>query len=149
MDLRDSGAFWFSDTPDTPGSKHPECFHPRLCTWALLPDFSVYNLHLDNESANARAQAIEILLARADKRAIVMGDFNATPEDPIFATMREAGFVDATANCIGPSYHGFGAITEGERIDFVWTRSFAADHAQIVRASASDHDPVVADLTPI
>lgn len=146
MDLRDSGAFWFSDTPDTPGSKHPECFHPRLCTWARLPDFSVYNLHLDNESANARAQAIAILLARVDECAIVVGDFNATPDDPIFAPMRTAGFVDATANCIGPSYHGFGAISEGDRIDFIWSRAITAGRSRIVRALASDHDPIVADF---
>lgn len=151
MALRESGSFWFSDTPNIAGSKHPECFHPRLCTWARLPHFTVYNLHLDNESSAARSQAMEILLSRADERAIAMGDFNTPPHDAIFTEMGAAGFVDATAACVGPSYHGFGAVSEGERIDFIWARGFSLKGATIVTTAgaASDHYPVVADFGPV
>src|SRR5579862_2465592 len=33
-----SGTFWFSDTPDVPGSRHWTPRHARICTWARLID---------------------------------------------------------------------------------------------------------------
>src|SRR4051794_31366877 len=30
LSLLDSGTFWFSVTPDQPGSRYPGCYHPRI-----------------------------------------------------------------------------------------------------------------------
>lgn len=84
--------FWFSDTPDRPGSKNWGNTIPRICTFAGFVEprsgrrFKVFNMHLDHESEPSRNRSVE-LLARAmlDSRqlgvpVIVTGDFNATPQ---------------------------------------------------------------------
>ena len=82
-----SGTFWFSDTPETPGSKTWGNRITRIATWARFVDhdgsaFSHYNLHLDHESQPSREKSTALLLERVKARAIptepviVTGDFN-------------------------------------------------------------------------
>ena len=82
-----SGTFWFSDTPETPGSKTWGNRITRISTWARFVDrdgtaFSHYNLHLDHESQPSREKSTALLLERIKARAvatepvIVTGDFN-------------------------------------------------------------------------
>lgn len=89
----DSGTFWFSQTPETPGSRHWGNTLPRICTWALLRDraagerFYVYNLHLDHESQPSRLKSLELLAERISRRSpqapfVVMGDFNIQLDNP-------------------------------------------------------------------
>ena len=84
----DSGTFWFSDTPEVPGSKHWGNNITRICSWAWFEDresgrtFYHYNLHLDHESQMSRERSVELLAARIHDRSdpapvIVTGDFNA------------------------------------------------------------------------
>ncbi|MGH7133636.1 MAG: endonuclease/exonuclease/phosphatase family protein [Phycisphaerales bacterium] len=116
--LAASGTFWFSETPEQPGSKAWKANLPRICSWAKLVEKAsgravcVFNLHLDHESAYARERSVELLTARVrqiavDSPVVVMGDFNtgegsspvrylkgatkrATPADPEGAAAREA-----------------------------------------------------------
>jgi len=52
----EQGIFWFSDTPDIPGSKGWGNILPRACAWVRLTDkdsqqpFISYNAHLDHLS---------------------------------------------------------------------------------------------------
>ncbi len=82
-----SGTFWFSDTPETPGSKTWGNRITRISTWARFVDhdgaaFTHYNLHLDHESQPSREKSTALLLERIKARAvatepvIVTGDFN-------------------------------------------------------------------------
>jgi endonuclease/exonuclease/phosphatase family metal-dependent hydrolase len=82
-----SGTFWFSDTPETPGSKTWGNRITRISTWARFVDrdgtaFSLYNLHLDHESQPSREKSTALLLERITTRGvatepvIVTGDFN-------------------------------------------------------------------------
>jgi endonuclease/exonuclease/phosphatase family metal-dependent hydrolase len=91
--VRDSGTFWFSDTPSVPGSVSWGNHVTRICTWARLEDrrtgrrFSVYNVHLDHESQESRERSAQLLAARMAERpasepAIVLGDFNAGADNP-------------------------------------------------------------------
>lgn len=84
----DSGTFWFSDTPEVPGSKHWGNTITRICTWARFEDrgsgesFYLYNLHFDHQSQTSRERSAELLAATIHDRAdpdpvIVTGDFNA------------------------------------------------------------------------
>ncbi|HEX7086759.1 MAG TPA: endonuclease/exonuclease/phosphatase family protein, partial [Vicinamibacterales bacterium] len=83
----DSGTFWFSDTPEVPGSTSWGNRITRICTWARFADerggsFYVFNLHLDHESQPSRERSVQLLAQRIRGRAvtgdpvIVTGDFN-------------------------------------------------------------------------
>jgi endonuclease/exonuclease/phosphatase family metal-dependent hydrolase len=82
-----SGTFWFSDTPETPGSKTWGNRITRISTWARFVErngraFTHFNLHLDHESQPSREKSTVLLLERIQARAaltepvIVTGDFN-------------------------------------------------------------------------
>lgn len=89
----EGGTFWFSETPETAGSKHWGNTLPRICTWVTLRDrsgggvFTVYNLHLDHQSQPSRMKSTELLADRirrrpAEESVVVMGDFNIGLENP-------------------------------------------------------------------
>jgi endonuclease/exonuclease/phosphatase family metal-dependent hydrolase len=82
-----SGTFWFSDTPEVPGSKTWGNRITRISSWARFVDrdgsaFTHYNLHLDHESQPSREKSTALLLQRITARpnpsepVIVTGDFN-------------------------------------------------------------------------
>ncbi len=78
--------------------------------------------------------------------AVFGGDFNSTPDSPIYAHIRAAGFDDPFI--IG----GFDpaltspAIEPMERIDFVWARGLEVRDAQVLDSLASDHRCVVVEV---
>lgn len=89
----DSGTFWFSDTPDVPGSKHWGNNITRICTWAHFEDlkggkrFYHYNLHIDHQSQPSRVKSTQMLSRRIAARphsdpVVVTGDFNAGESNP-------------------------------------------------------------------
>jgi endonuclease/exonuclease/phosphatase family metal-dependent hydrolase len=93
LDLLDQGTFWFSDTPQVPGSKSWGNSVTRICTWARFEEaasgtaFYVYNLHLDHQSQPSRERSVELLTERIARRehpdpVVVTGDFNAGEENP-------------------------------------------------------------------
>jgi endonuclease/exonuclease/phosphatase family metal-dependent hydrolase len=148
------------------GSRHPECYHPRICSWGLFRDadgreIAHYNLHLDNESAAAREESVRLLLDRMNGGAypsIVTGDFNAGEDDVCVESLRAAGLRDSyrvthpDANDVA-TYHGFGHGENSEKIDYIWIdRAWQVRSSEIVRSQIagmwpSDHCPVVADLS--
>jgi endonuclease/exonuclease/phosphatase family metal-dependent hydrolase len=88
-----SGTFWFSDTPEIPGSKSWGNRITRIASWARFVErdgsaFSHYNLHLDHESQPSREKSTALLLQRITARpvpsepVIVTGDFNAGESNP-------------------------------------------------------------------
>ncbi|MGZ3898638.1 MAG: endonuclease/exonuclease/phosphatase family protein [Syntrophales bacterium] len=82
------GTFWFSDTPDRPGSKGWGNIIPRTCTWARLIEkdsgqaFYFYNVHLDHISPRSRKNSVVFLTRFIHERStpdpfVLTGDFNA------------------------------------------------------------------------
>jgi endonuclease/exonuclease/phosphatase family metal-dependent hydrolase len=82
------GTFWFSDTPDIPGSKGWGNIIPRTCTWARLiakdsgQAFYFYNVHLDHISRRSRKNSVVFLTQFIHTRSfpdpfVLTGDFNA------------------------------------------------------------------------
>lgn len=93
---KESGTFWFSDTPEVVGSKSWGNGITRICTWVRLSSaapgkskgereeskggrgFYVFNVHLDHQSEPSRQKSAELLARRILERA--------HPEEPVFVT---------------------------------------------------------------
>lgn len=81
-ELLDSDTFWFSKTPEKPGSKSWGAVWTRICSWIKLKDnftdkeFYVYNLHLSVFSSNSRKNSIKLLMEKIEEPCIITGDFN-------------------------------------------------------------------------
>jgi endonuclease/exonuclease/phosphatase family metal-dependent hydrolase len=86
--LSEEGTFWYSDTPDEPGSSGWGNIMPRSCTWARLMDkeskqtFYFYNTHLDHLSPRSRKKSVVLLTRRISGRSypdsfVLTGDFNS------------------------------------------------------------------------
>jgi len=142
-----SGTFWFSDTPEVPGSKTWGNTLPRICTWARFKSIATgryyyhYNVHLDSESQPSREKSVQLLAARIAARAqpsepvILTGDFNAEPANlamqylfglqPLGAAQTPLAFHDAwlalhAAEPEATTSHKFkGGVTGGDHIDYV------------------------------
>jgi endonuclease/exonuclease/phosphatase family metal-dependent hydrolase len=82
------GTFWFSDTPEIPGSKGWGNMIPRTCTWARLIEkdsaqaFYFYNVHLDHISQRSRKNSVVLLTQFIHTRSspepfVLTGDFNS------------------------------------------------------------------------
>lgn len=88
FDLKEEGTFWFSDTPDVPGSRGWGNIIPRGCTWARLLEkkshraFYFYNAHLDHLSLKSKKKSVVFLIEHIRARRfgdpfVITGDFNA------------------------------------------------------------------------
>lgn len=82
------GTFWFSDTPDLPGSRGWGNIIPRTCTWVRLIEknskraFYFFNIHLDHLSQRSRKNSVVFLTQFIHTRSspdpfVLTGDFNA------------------------------------------------------------------------
>ncbi len=167
--VEESGTFWLSDTPETPGSTSWGNRIPRVCTWAVLEDrstgrrFAVFNTHLDHESQPSRERSTALILERIGAAAaglpvLVMGDFNAGEDNPALTPLRSAGFVDTyrvvdTDPAGDGTFGAFRGDSTGAKIDYILTRGgWTVRNADILRRRSgvrdpSDHFPVVARVT--
>ena len=173
LEVLEHDTFWFSDTPDVPGSTSWGNDITRICTWARLRDrtsgrsFYVYNVHWDHRSQPSRERSTELLTATIAQRTaggdpvLVTGDFNAgesnaafrrllaAPDVVLFDTFR---FIHPSARDVG-TFNGFEGTTTGEKIDAVLaSEGWKVLTAEIDRAKRqgrypSDHFPVTTTLT--
>lgn len=169
----DSGTFWLSPTPEAAGSKGWDAALPRIATWAILRDrrsgetIRVLNTHFDHIGTVARANAARMIaewVAGGDAPAIVMGDFNVTPDSEpyqVLANTAQSGLSDTRTISSTPPYGPPGTFTgfdimaaaEGP-IDHIFvTAGFAVQRYAVVTQHwegrlPSDHYPVVADIQP-
>jgi endonuclease/exonuclease/phosphatase family metal-dependent hydrolase len=168
LKLLAQGDFWYSDTPDVPGSNNFDGPMPRMATWGHFEDrrsgkrFYLFNTHLAHtDAAEAlRERSARLLLERMDTLAgtepvIVTGDFNAHPQGPVhrLLTGRLSDAWDTASRRSGPekTAHAFTGKPDA-RIDWVLFRQFGIRSVHTVDAHEgdlypSDHYPVVAELT--
>lgn len=132
----ETGYLWLSDTPDEPYSKLEESKSCRHCTWVLLKDnftgkeLLAINVHLDNSTPEVRSKQLQILLDRlGDKMeqypTVFCGDFNAVPDEPVYATMTglmSDPHVSATAklSSIEITCDKYGTWETPKRIDYMF-----------------------------
>ncbi|MGI4791028.1 MAG: endonuclease/exonuclease/phosphatase family protein [Janthinobacterium lividum] len=169
FELAEGGTFWFSETPEMPGSRGWGSWHPRICTWVRLKErgseeaFYVYNMHWDNESQTARENSVKILLDRIGRRThadpvIVMGDFNAEADNAAVAQLSAAdspvaisALSSVHAEPTG-TFHGFTGTPTGMPIDHIFlSPEWRVLDAEVLygdgeRPFLSDHFPLAATL---
>ncbi len=170
LQVRDSGTFWLSETPNVPGSKSWNTACTRICTWAEFAyaatgqRFRVYNLHLDHISQQARLESIKLLLEQ-EKIAdiaipvVVMGDFNVGEDNEVVKLLKSRDgavfMVDtfrvlyADAVDVG-TFNRFSGYRQGDKIDYIFVRQ--ADGVKVMEAEIiydnkdgrwpSDHYPI-------
>jgi len=75
--------------------------------------------------------------------AVLGGDFNSTPDSPVYHRLVEAGFTDgAIAFDSSPTSP---SETPRERIDYAWIRGLKPTDAEVLDSLASDHRMVVVE----
>ena len=169
FDVRDSGTFWLSETPEVPGSKSWESACPRICTWSRLADrksgkvFVHFNTHLDHMSPAARTNGMALILKRMPQitqgmPVLLTGDMNAVPEsEPIrlaLSVLRDSNALSRTPHT-GPvaTINGFKFHKKATGcIDYIFvsTGIRVLSHATLDDSEnslyPSDHFPVAADV---
>jgi endonuclease/exonuclease/phosphatase family metal-dependent hydrolase len=99
FDIDESGIFWFSDTPEVPGSITWGNAYTRICTWARFIEKKsgracyLFNVHLDHVSQPSREKSSVLLTQRIYSRThldpfIVTGDFNSGEENPVILYLK-------------------------------------------------------------
>nr|WP_243848617.1 endonuclease/exonuclease/phosphatase family protein [Lysinibacter cavernae] len=119
-------------------------------------DLTVLVTHLDHVSGddNVRGAQLDELNAIWDGRApaILLGDFNTTPESPELAALGERGWTDALAQYGDPTATTFWGAPGGSepesRLDYVFvTPGITVERVASVDSKASDHKPIVARVS--
>ena len=164
FDLLTWETFWLSDS-GLPGSRFPrqsEC--PRTAAEAVFLDreemalYRVINTHLDHEFPEARERGMALILHRLanvrtfpDAHVILAGDFNAEPDSPELAALRQYGKLTDAAASLGGTFHDYGRVTP-EKIDYICivptlhTVSVQCWTDCINGVYLSDHYPICADI---
>jgi len=93
------------------------------------------------ERTTQLADALEFIAREGP--AVFGGDFNSTPDSPVYRRLVEAGFSDPFI--VGGFEPSPTAPSESpqERIDYVWVWGLSAVDAQVLDSTASDHRMVV------
>jgi endonuclease/exonuclease/phosphatase family metal-dependent hydrolase len=103
----ESGTFWFSDTPEIPGSNTWGNACVRICSWARLIEtktgnaFYIFNLHLDHVSQLSREKSAVLLAERIKNRRykepyVVTGDFNSGENNPVIKYLKGEITIDGS-----------------------------------------------------
>jgi endonuclease/exonuclease/phosphatase family metal-dependent hydrolase len=116
-------------------------------------------LDVDGESVNAfaiwmglepeeRAHQLDAALPFLERHAgpaVFGGDFNSTPDSPVYARIDRVGFEDPFLALGLGAPPTDPAINPTKRIDFVWLRDLVPLEAQVLDSVASDHRLVVVE----
>lgn len=171
VQLRQSGTFWLSPTPDQPSVGWDAALE-RICTYgqfehkATGTSFWVFNAHFDHRGAVARTQSAQLILkkikefAGQENKLILAGDLNARPdESPL--TVLKTTLLDSyhCTECVRfgsyPTFNGFRTEYAAEhRIDYVLVNptgfrveKYAVFSDLINGRFISDHFPVLVSLS--
>lgn len=159
---------WLSATPDVPGSMDPEEGFPRICTMAVVSSLQddthllLANVHLSYRSERSLKQNVKTLVhylgfwkVKYPYPVVLLGDFNASPSDPIHETIRQAGLrspLDCYSGSSKFTFHDFLGGTGIETIDYIYyspeltATSYYVDQSMIEGRYPSDHFPVIVDF---
>ncbi len=177
LELVESGHFWLSETPEKPGLPGWDAHCTRVATWGRFRvkaqpavECLVMNTHLDHAGEIARREGARLLRHRLGKLAdgrvpvILMGDFNARPDDEPWRivveddpslTLRDARLISQFPHHGATwSWAGFEDLInpDGHLIDFIFVgpgvkvrqHGVLSDNWNGLRPS--DHQPVMAEI---
>lgn len=124
LEALDYGTFWLSETPEVPG-KGWDASYVRTCTWIRFrqrrtdQQLMMFNTHLDNSGATARAEGLKLILEKIaslnkDRLPVFLtADFNKVSTDKIFdpvkAVMQSTRDVAAQSERDKKTYNGYNA----------------------------------------
>ncbi len=160
--------FFLSDTPDIP-SRFAESRWPRQCTMAGFEKqgrlLVCINTHFDFDSG-VQAQSARILQRRLQEKApgapaVLMGDFNATPDSPCHQVLTGIGGSEDSLPCFqnafAPDYpwtfHGFSGNAQIGHIDWIlYRKNLTPLGGRVITETfgdgyPSDHFPLLADFS--
>ncbi len=172
FEVLDEGNFWFSETPDTPGTYSWGMEYPRMCSWGKFKDkrsgveFYVFNSHFYVNNPRSRKEAASMVLQRIKAVAgeypvFCTGDLNSTDnEESIQILLSDGTLRDSykiASKITGPyfTFHGFRAEPpKDRRIDYVMVNDkvqvnsyHVADDDLQGKGYASDHLPVIVNVS--
>ena len=170
LDLLKSGTFWLSKTPEKP-SKGWDANIVRICTYALFQNknskkiFFVFNTHFDHKGTEARKNSALLIIEKINQLntlnypVILMGDFNAQPDDEPVKIIKEK-MKDTRDVSISPPFGPEGTANGFEfdkpvtkRIDYIFTKGKISVSKYAILSDAknlhypSDHLPVYSQIT--
>lgn len=175
VSVEDSGNFWLSSEPDTPGSIIENDHLPRVATWARLRigDVSLLyiNTHLTYMEENIPVQMQHLverlpLVLDDGVDTVITGDFNIGRHREPMKQLNTLGFVDAWSFAERESGPRFTfpdwkpweidealAITEENRIDWIAWRPRQGGElprgVEIATINTHTHEPVPSDHFPV
>ena len=166
--LLDSGCFWLSETPKTPGSMSWGSAYPRTASWARLScmdtghEVMYVNTHFDYEpeAINGNARCLRQWVEQLDSQLplIITGDFNCGKHSDAFGILTGGKILfDAfgqlrSPEADEPTFHAFGRPEQMMSLDWILiSRHFKVLAAMIDRTHQgnlypSDHYPITAVL---
>lgn len=107
----------------------------------------VYGVWLGLEPEERATQIAEALEYIGSQNPIALGgDFNATPDSPVYARLRDANLDDPFTTTEGDVALTSPAIDPTKRIDYVWLDGLTARRAWVSDSTASDHRMVVVEV---
>jgi endonuclease/exonuclease/phosphatase family metal-dependent hydrolase len=147
VDESNSGIFWFTSTPEVPGSKDWGALWIRDCVFARLVDkdtnegFYVYNSHWSYASQESRSKSARLLVERIqgrkyDEPFVAIGDFNARKGDESIMYLK-----DSDENPVPMKEAVY------NRVDWIFSESgkFEIVNSEIIdNEKASDHKAISA-----
>lgn len=167
FEVLNHGTVWLSPEPALPGTMNPDEGFPRIATWVLLKQRSngsllrVINTHFAYRSRITQLENIAALrrlylsfFARDSIPAILMGDFNATPDSDIHAVLKGDGWRDARANSEHMNdltFHAFNGLPGSTLIDYIYTyqcegNGYTVNHTSEEGRWPSDHFPIQCEV---
>ncbi len=171
--ILDYNTFWLSDKPDKIGSAIWYSVFPRICTTALIEldngnIIRVYNTHLDFLFSKAREYGLRKICEYMESKhetddypAILMGDFNASPNSRAIKEFSEGKYCSKKFITVQENkkeiysmstLSKFKGTKKGLHIDYIFvTEEFNVRKSEIIYYNKkgkypSDHYPVSAEL---
>ena len=169
FEVLESGNFWLSETPETPGKGWDATCCNRICSWAKFKEkntgksFYFFSVHFDHQGKIARLESGKLMVKKMQEivknaSVICVGDFNSTPETEQIQLL-STYLNDARIVTHSPPYGPEGTFNRrfanpvGEaRIDYI----FVCNDVQVLKYASitdnngknypSDHLPVIVDI---
>jgi endonuclease/exonuclease/phosphatase family metal-dependent hydrolase len=140
-----------SDVRHVPFARQAAFRHlPRGAIFVRIADVLVIATHLDHISGatEVRQGQVHTILSHwnNERPAIVIGDLNALPGSAEMSLLEGAGFRDL-AKDDGADQPTFPAAAPVRRIDYVWGIGVTGSQAHTVATTASDHRPLVINIS--
>lgn len=161
-----SETFWFSDTPQIPGSKNWGNNITRICSWGKFFDkftskeLFVLNVHLDHESVPSRINSAKSIIEKinsfkTDLPIILTGDFNTGETEETIKVIKQNGLSDSyyltnSKTIKDGTFNSFMGEDSGDKIDYIFINDKLSvsesiiDKTNINKRYPSDHFPVKA-----